>query len=57
MILTKILDGIMDKQGDFEILEFVVGKRKDDYSHARLQVIGESPEHLNTILRELYRLG
>jgi len=57
MILTKILDGIMDKQGDFEILEFVVGKRKNDYSHARLQVTGQSPEHLNTILRELYRLG
>ncbi len=57
MILTKILDGIMDKQGDFEILEFTVGKRKDDKSYSRLQVIGESPEHLNTILRELFRLG
>jgi len=57
MILTKILDGIMDRQGDFEILEFTVGKRKNDYSHARLQVMGESPEHLNAILRELYRLG
>jgi len=57
MILTKILDSIMDRQGDFEILEFTVGKRKDDKSHARLQVIGESPEHLNTILRELFRLG
>ena len=57
MILTKILDSIMDHQGDFEILEFIVGKRKDDQSHARLQVIGESPEHLNTILRELFRLG
>jgi lysine-ketoglutarate reductase/saccharopine dehydrogenase-like protein (TIGR00300 family) len=57
MILTKILDSIMDHQGNFEILEFIVGKRKDDQSHARLEIIGESPEHLSTILRELFRLG
>ena len=57
MILTRILDAIMDRQGDFEILEFNVGKRKDDYSYARIEVIGETQEHLATILRELYRLG
>ena len=57
MILTRILDVIMDRQGDFEILEFNVGKRKDDYSYARIQVIGESQEHLDSILRELFRLG
>jgi lysine-ketoglutarate reductase/saccharopine dehydrogenase-like protein (TIGR00300 family) len=57
MILTRILDAIMDRQGDFEILEFNVGKRKDDYSYARIQVIGESQEHLDSILRELFRLG
>ena len=57
MILTRILDAIMDRQGDFEILEFNVGKRKDDYSYARIKVIGESQEHLDSILRELFRLG
>jgi lysine-ketoglutarate reductase/saccharopine dehydrogenase-like protein (TIGR00300 family) len=57
MILTRILDAIMDRQGDFEILEFNVGKRKDDYSYARIQVIGESQEHLDALLREMFRLG
>ena len=57
MILTKILDVIMDRQGDFEILEFNIGKRKDDESYSRIEVIGESREHLNSMLRELFRLG
>ena len=57
MILTKILDVIMDRQGDFEILEFNIGKRKDDESYSRIEVIGESQEHLNSMLRELFRLG
>ncbi|HET6807538.1 MAG TPA: hypothetical protein VFH28_00605, partial [Nitrososphaera sp.] len=28
MILTRIFDGIMDLRGDFQVLEFTVGKRK-----------------------------
>ena len=57
LILTRILDGIMDRQGDFEILEFHVGKRKDDHSYARIEVIGNSKEHLDGMLGELFRLG
>ncbi len=57
LILTRTLDAIMDRQGDFEVIEFDMGKRKDDYSYAKILVIGESPEHLNSILRELFRLG
>jgi len=57
LILTRILDGIMDRQGDFEILEFHVGKRKDDHSYARIEVIGNSKKHLDGMLRELFRLG
>ena len=51
LILTRTLDAIMDRQGDFEVIEFDMGKRKDDYSYAKILVIGESPEHLNIILR------
>ena len=29
MILTRIFDGIMDLRGDFQVLEFTVGKRKE----------------------------
>lgn len=57
MILTRILDRIMELEGDFEIVEFKVGKRKHDYSRARLIVKGKSKEHLNEMLKELYRLG
>jgi len=57
MILTKILDAIMDLQGSFEILEFNVGKRKEDQSYARIEIYGESQEHLDSILRDVFRLG
>jgi lysine-ketoglutarate reductase/saccharopine dehydrogenase-like protein (TIGR00300 family) len=57
MILTKIFDIIMDYRGDFEVLEFSIGKRKMDYSYAKLLVKADSQEHLNQMLRELFRSG
>src|SRR5919201_930350 len=57
MILTKIFDSIMDLQGDFQVLEFTVGKRKSDPSYARLMVKGKSKEHLESILEQVYREG
>ena len=57
MILSKILDTIMDLQGEFEFLEFNVGKRKNDYSSTKIQINGESGEHLDKIIREVLRLG
>jgi len=57
MILTRILDRIMELEGDFEIVEFRAGKKKHDYSRARLIVKGKSKEHLDEIMKELYRLG
>ena len=57
MILTRIFDGIMDLRGDFQVLEFTVGKRKGDPSYARLLVKGRSKEHLESILEQVYREG
>jgi len=57
MILTRILDNIMDLNGDFQVLDFNVGKRKKDVSYARLIVRGKSREHLNELLESLYREG
>ena len=57
MILTKIFDSIMDLQGDFQVLEFTVGKRKSDPSYARLMVKGKSKEHLESILEQVFREG
>ncbi len=57
MILSKILDAIMDQRGEFEFLEFNVGKQKHDYSFTRIRVAGETREHLDEILGEVLRLG
>ncbi|MCK4702171.1 TIGR00300 family protein, partial [Candidatus Bathyarchaeota archaeon] len=57
MILSKILDGIMDQQGEFEFLEFNVGRKKHDYSSTKIQITGKTREHLDNILGEVLRLG
>ena len=57
MILTRIWDRIMELGGDFETLEFRVGKHKTDTSYAKIVVKGRSPQHLEDILKEIYPLG
>src|SRR5262245_17193781 len=54
MILTRIFDSIMDLRGDFQVLEFTVGKKKRDESYARLLVRGKDKEHLENILELVY---
>ena len=56
-ILTRIFDKIMDLKGDFTVVEFSIGKRKQDYSYARLLVKGNNEEHLSNILEFIYREG
>lgn len=57
MILPKVLDTVLDLEGEFEILEFRIGKRKYDTSYARILVIGKDEKHLEEILKELHKLG
>lgn len=57
MILTRIFDNVMDLKGDFQVLEFTVGKKKKDPSYARLLVRGKDAEHLESILEAVYREG
>ena len=57
LTLTKTMGIIMDKGGDFDILEIDVGRKKSDKSHAKIEVSAESPELLNAILDELSVLG
>jgi lysine-ketoglutarate reductase/saccharopine dehydrogenase-like protein (TIGR00300 family) len=57
MILSKILDLIMDQQGDFEFLEFKIGKMKSDYSFTKIRINGKNRAHLDSILREVIRYG
>jgi lysine-ketoglutarate reductase/saccharopine dehydrogenase-like protein (TIGR00300 family) len=57
MILPKALDTILDLEGEFEILEFRIGKKKQDHSYARMIVFGKDDAHLDQILKELHRIG
>ena len=53
LTLTKTMGIIMDKGGEFDILEIDVGRKKSDVSHAKIEVSADSPELLESILDEL----
>ncbi len=57
MIFPRVLDLILDLEGEFEIVEFRIGKRKQDPSYARIIVFGEDEDHLSLILKELHKVG
>ena len=44
----------MDLNGDFQVLEFNVGKKREESSYARLLVQGGDQHHLHQILESLY---
>lgn len=56
-IMEHVLDSILDMGGDFEILEFTVGKRKTDTSYARVLITGTNSENLDAIISTLHRHG
>jgi len=56
-LLPKVFDKVMDMNGEFEIIEFDIGKHKTDTSYARLMIRGKDQEHLDDIIGELHRLG
>jgi lysine-ketoglutarate reductase/saccharopine dehydrogenase-like protein (TIGR00300 family) len=56
-LLPKVFDKVMDMNGEFEILQFEIGKHKTDTSYARLMIKGKDQEHLDDIIGELHRLG
>ena len=47
----------MDLKGDFNVLEFKIGKRKNELSYARLMVHGKNKKHLDQLLATLYIEG
>ena len=57
LILPKTLDIIMERGGDFKIMDLNVGKRKSDVSRAKIIVSADSPSQLNQILDELSEIG
>ena len=57
LILSKIFDGVMDLDGEFEILKIKIGKKKREESYAKLRIIGKNQKHLDQILELVYREG
>jgi lysine-ketoglutarate reductase/saccharopine dehydrogenase-like protein (TIGR00300 family) len=56
-ILRRAFARIVEDGGEFEIVEFKVGKTNEDPSFARLSVTAPDPEHLDRILEALSYLG
>jgi lysine-ketoglutarate reductase/saccharopine dehydrogenase-like protein (TIGR00300 family) len=57
LILPKVLDEILEREGRFEILEMAVGERPADMSRVRLRVEAPAPEMLEAILTWLREQG
>ncbi len=57
LILPRVWDTIMDLGGNFEVEEMRIGRRKDEPSYARMQVIAPDTGVLQAMLGELQRLG
>lgn len=57
MILAKVFDIVMDLDGEFEVLEISIGKRKKDKSKARLIISATTQDKLDRILEYVYRYG
>ncbi len=57
MILPKIFDKIIDLDGEFQIKEIDVGKRKRDPSYVLMLIIGKNQKHLDDLLKIIYREG
>ncbi|MCD1295001.1 TIGR00300 family protein [Methanocella sp. CWC-04] len=56
-LLPKVFDKVMDMNGEFEIIQFDIGRQKTDTSYARLMIKGRDQDHLENIISELHRLG
>jgi len=57
LVLPKVFDTIMDLGGEFEVLQFEIGKKKDEPSYTKILVKGKDVKHLDSILGELHQLG
>ncbi len=56
-IMRRVFDRIVEGEGEFEVLEFRVGRRNDEPSFARIEVRAPHPEALDAVLEGLRNLG
>ena len=57
LILAKILDEIIEAEGDYRIVQMDVGRAPADLSRARIEVTAPTEEALRAILARLHPHG
>jgi len=57
LILPRVFAAIYDLDGEFEILEFSIGKTKSEHSYAKILIKGKNEEHLKVLLKEIQKMG
>jgi lysine-ketoglutarate reductase/saccharopine dehydrogenase-like protein (TIGR00300 family) len=56
-IMRRVFDKVVEDGGEFEVLEFRVGRRNDEPSFARIEVRSADPHALDRILEAVRYLG
>ncbi|MBE6506824.1 MAG: TIGR00300 family protein [Methanocorpusculum parvum] len=56
-ILAKVMDLVVEYNGDFDTEEFSLGRQKTDPSYAKMKIGAASEEQLNQLIGELRRVG
>jgi lysine-ketoglutarate reductase/saccharopine dehydrogenase-like protein (TIGR00300 family) len=56
-VLNKILNLIIDEKGDYEIIDFKIGKTSSDPSYMEVDIKSEENNTLNSIVSKLVNLG
>lgn len=57
LLLPRVLDDILERGGEYQILRMRVGRNKDDKSLALIRVSAEDEQRLTAILRSLKKHG
>ena len=56
-VLPRVWDRIMDRGGEFELVDIRVGKTKEETSFARMKIFADDVEQMNELLESLTELG
>ena len=56
-ILSRIMSGIVELDGEFEVLSFQIGRGNENPSTMSMRVYGRDGSHLTELLRMLHSLG
>ena len=57
LVVSQVMDNIMDMEGDFEVLSFDVGRTKTDPSVAVMRIFGRDQAHLDRLLAAIQEHG